>query len=266
VPTLKASGPSGPGGLPRRIRLPQSVSAIDEDDVALVATFWLVGLCCLIAALAGKGVKIGSVEVPAFGAWSTRVGASVLGIVALLMGGVILLVQQEGGGATTPRPASAPGGPTVSGPAPAGATNSGTTNSGTTNSGATNAAGTSDGGGAVLDRATILLANGTGVDIGVPSPEVQHTFIGTSFYYFQGEIKSGGDNFLSEWTGSAAPTARDCVNQLRTQPLSTLPPRAGLRFCARGYQTQRIAYLQVSDFDAANSTARIDVVLWDLSA
>jgi hypothetical protein len=66
--------------------------------VAVAAVFWLVGLACLIAALAGKAVKFGTVEMPAFAARITRIGASGVGVLALLLGCVVYFGWGRPGG------------------------------------------------------------------------------------------------------------------------------------------------------------------------
>ncbi|MBS2532629.1 hypothetical protein KGQ20_07570 [Catenulispora sp. NF23] len=223
--------------------------------MALVAVFWLVGLACLIAALAGTGViKIGTVEIPAFSTRLARSGAVAVGVIALLLGWVVFVRQSDTGSITSPVSTKS----TLQG---ASVTTNGTI------------AGTSEASEStpandpvqVLWHGTIGLTEGSGVDIGTPSPMVEQPgYMDSSLYVYQGLIYSAINNGLSAWTGSGTPGAEDCVNLLRTHSVGTLEPKAGLQFCAHGDQYPRVAYLKVTSYDVATSTANIDVTLWDL--
>lgn len=218
--------------------------------MTFVAVFWLVGVGCLIAALAGKGVKIGSVELPAFAAVATRLGAAGVAVMAFALGTVLFFNQDRG----NPVAGSAPGGDA-------------TTRAGVPGSGATGPAGgppapTKDNVDdlAVLWHETMTMGYGSGVDVGHRPPEVQD-IIGSSFYMIDGQFKGR----LSEWPGTVAPTATECANQLRTHPAGQLRPRAGLGFCTLGDEAPNVAYVLVTSVEFDPVTAiEIDVTVWTM--
>lgn len=177
--------------------------------MTFVAVFWLFGLACLLAVLAGKEVKIGNVELPAFSARSTRIGATGIGIVALLLGSVLFFnweIRENTppgigqGTPTTPGLQTAAPGSTLSSTDPA-----------------------------VAWHGTMTLADGRGVHVGNESPSVGG-ISSSSFYLFTGYV-TGGVNALSKWTADTAPGATDCVTQLRTHPIDQLRLQVGLQFC-----------------------------------
>jgi hypothetical protein len=223
-------------------------AVIRGGKVAAVAAFWLIGLACFIAALAGGGggVKIGSVQMPGFAARSTRFGAAAVGVLALALGGVLFLNLDAGAGPAS----SAPGNGR-----PAGTTSAPT--------GANPGQGTG-GDAEVVWHDTLTMADGAALNVGVLPIQVTYgTFQGSSIYVFEGAMKSGGGNMLSTWDGVATPSAAECANKLRTHPLAELRPRQDLRFCLRGNQgTPRIAYAVITSFDEATGSSEIDLTVW----
>jgi hypothetical protein len=207
--------------------------------VAVAAVFWLVGLACLIAALAGKAVKVGTVEMPAFAARATRIGASGVGVLALFLGCVVYFGWGRPGGADT---ATVP-------------------ISTVPRSNATGTAGTAPGDDlSVVWSGTMTVAEDSGVDVGRVPPAVQD-IIGSSFYLFDGHVQGQ----VSAWTGPAAPTAADCANQLRTHPARELNPQTGLDFCTYGQSVSRVADVRITSYDVARSSMELDVVIWTMT-
>jgi hypothetical protein len=107
---------------------------------------------------------------------------------------------------------------------------------------------------------------GEGVDVGTLPISVEGSNpFATSFWQYEGEAQSGqsGSNLLSEWTGPADPTAGQCAEQLRTQPVERIHSyRTGLRMCTHGLFDERIGYAKVLSYDG--STSQVDITVWSL--
>lgn len=115
----------------------------------------------------------------------------------------------------------------------------------------------------VIAQTTLRVSDqdGSGVDVG--SLPLTVGTDATSFWAYSGQILAGGLGSLviAEWTGSDAPTADGCANLLRTQPTKALGNHQGLRFCAEGLTTQRIAAGEVLSYDG--TVSEIHVTVWD---
>jgi hypothetical protein len=224
--------------------------------VAAVAAFWLVGLACLIAALAGGvgPVKIASVQLPGFGARSTRAGAAVIGVLALALG-VVLFVNRDSDTRTraSDNAADATSGTTSPGESASPGESTSAHSGQRTGEGAT-----------ILWHDTITLAAGASVNVGVFPIQVTGEFVGSSIYLYDGVLNTGSDNGLSQWNPTATPTAEDCANDLRTHPIATLRPRQGLRFCLKGNEgTPRVAYGVITSYDESAGSAEVDLTVWN---
>lgn len=205
--------------------------------VGLVAAFWLVGLACLIAALAAGGgpVKIGGVQLPGFGTRATQRGVAAIGVLALALGAVLFLNRNSDTG------------PAGGGGSPAGGTASGT-----------------DGEATVEFHDTITLASGASVNVGALPIQVKRTdFVGSSVYFYGGVLNAGTENALSPFDGAGRAAPADCANDLRTRSVRTLQPRTGLRFCLSGNNgVPRVAYGEITSFDEAAVSLEIDLTVW----
>lgn len=84
-----------------------------------VATLWVIGIACLIVALVGKSITIGTVQLPETAGKKVRVGMVAVGVLALVLGAVLFVrpngYQQSpqtsasnGAVATASSPASSP--------------------------------------------------------------------------------------------------------------------------------------------------------------
>ncbi|MEX5631692.1 serine/threonine-protein kinase [Parafrankia sp. FMc2] len=68
-------------------------------------------------------------------------------------------------------------------------------------------------------------------------------------------------NRLAQWSGPGEPTAAGCAQDLRSRPVGTLDNHDGVRFCALGVETRRIAAGRVESYDNGVSVIRFTV--WD---
>jgi hypothetical protein len=221
-----------------------------------VAILWLLGLACVIVALLGAAVKVGGIELPGAAARSARVGVLLVGLIALILGTVLFTQRNSPAspaaghspagtaatpGATTPA-AMTPQAPPAAASSPAAAPAS------------------------VLWHGKVRLSDGEGVDVGeLPIRVEGSNSSATSFWQYDGAAHSGqsGNNLLSEWTGPADPTAAQCDEQLRTQPVERINGyRTGLRLCTHGLFDERIGYAKVVSYDG--STSQVDLTVWSL--
>lgn len=66
---------------------------------------------------------------------------------------------------------------------------------------------------------------------------------------------------LAQWGGTDPPTAQECAEVLRAQPVEEVVNRTGLWFCVVGQATQRVAAGHVDSYDATVSLVQLTV--WD---
>jgi len=222
--------------------------------LASVGSLWVFGLACLTVACLGSAVKVSGFELPAAAKTPARVGISAIGLVSLLLGTVLFLRQDSDSTATSgAQPATGSGHPSTTVQSMAAAT--ATTPAAT--SGTQDAA-------AVLWHGKVRLDNGTGVDVGeIPISVESENTLATSFWMYEGQALSGqsGNNLLSEWTAAGDPTAEQCAERLRTQPIERIKGyRAGLRICVHGLFDKRVGYAKVLSYDGHSS--QVDIVVW----
>ena len=80
-----------------------------------VAVLWIIGLACLIVALLGKAVTVGSVQLPEAAEKRARFGMAIVGVLALVLG-VVLIVQPSGSQPTAQPVGTNPGSTPASSP------------------------------------------------------------------------------------------------------------------------------------------------------
>jgi hypothetical protein len=218
-----------------------------------VTTLWLVGLACLVAAVAGQRIKVGSIHLPALDSRASRVGVAAVGVMSLLLGGVLFTYHDPAG--ATPTAHETGSGPSAGVPADAGTTTD-------TGAAPTRAPAT------VLWHGSIRLRTADGVDVST-LPVIVESFVSqtvSSFYAFDGKLRTGGDNALSEWSGATTPAADQCADQLRTHPTAVLTPHTGLGFCTAGVSgPARVAFGRMLSYNDTTLTAEIDLTVWSLN-
>ncbi|WP_239380650.1 serine/threonine-protein kinase [Frankia sp. CIT1] len=101
--------------------------------------------------------------------------------------------------------------------------------------------------------------SGDGVDVDALPLTVNFGGLGGSFYTYAGRISG---NRLALWSAAGVPTADGCASQLRTQPMSAIDIHTGLRFCATGRSSRRIAAGEVVSY--GNGVSQIQVTIWDI--
>jgi hypothetical protein len=83
-----------------------------------------------------------------------------------------------------------------------------------------------------------------------------------SFTTGSGQLQGGITTSLAAWPGPGAPTAAQCENLLRTQPVSSLEDHTGLIFCAEGtgVLSPHVGFGEVMSYDG--NTSQVNVTVW----
>jgi hypothetical protein len=227
--------------------------------VAGVAVLWAAGIGCLVAALVGKEVTIGSVELPAAAERLTRAGMAVIGVLAIILG--IALFAHSGSGQQAPKVSPAA-------PANASAGNSPVTTSPASSETspapappATPTAGTVRWQGPIAIPGTVN--GGYGIDLDLVPPTGSGSY-SVTYGYTEGNSGYGDIDAadIATWPGAKPPSYAQCREWALTNPLFGEPVSPGTQLCLITGEG-RTAYLKVIAFDGSTRSVSANAVIWN---